>query len=121
VDPAVLKGLAHFAVETDFAWSMGLSDYANYTQDGARVEQPVFPAKLRFEPAASYVTPVEDPASFDLQETLKQMPAGQILYRVYAMDKPIQLGGTEQLIGEIRMDTQLLTSQWADEYMFFKH
>jgi len=37
------------------------------------------------------------------------------------MDKPVQLGGTEQLIGEINMDTQLVTSHWADEYMFFKH
>ena len=49
------------------------------------------------------------------------MPAGQTLYKVYAMDKPVQLGGTEQLIGEINMDTQLVTSYWADEYMFFKH
>merc|ERR1739844_565160 len=98
-----------------------LSDYATFTQDGAKEAQPVFPWKLRFEPVASYANPIEDPATFDLQETFKQMPAGQTLYRVYAMDKPVQLGGTEQLIGEINMDTQLVTSQWADEYMFFKH
>ena len=100
---------------------MGLSDYATFTQDGAKEAQPVFPWKLRFEPVASYANPIEDPATFDLQETFKQMPAGQTLYRVYAMDRPVQLGGTEQLIGEINMDTQLVTSHWADEYMFFKH
>jgi len=55
---------------------MGLSDYATYTQDGAKEAQPVFPWKLRFEPVASYANPIEDPAQFDLQETLKQMPAG---------------------------------------------
>jgi hypothetical protein len=41
------------------------------------------------EPVASYASPIEDPAQFDLQETLKQMPAGQTLYRIFAMDKPI--------------------------------
>ena len=121
VAPAILEGLSHFATETDFPWSMGLSDFASYTQDGVQEEQPVFPWKLRFEPATQYVNPIEDPSTFDLQETLKQLPAGQTLYRVFALDKPTQLGGTESLIGEIKMDTQLVTSQWADEHMFFKH
>lgn len=64
--PIVLQGLAHFAVETDFVWSMGLSSFATHTQDGTKEEQPVFPWNLRFEPVASYANPVEDPAQFDL-------------------------------------------------------
>ena len=31
VAPGILQGLAHFAVETDFAWSMGLSNFAMHT------------------------------------------------------------------------------------------
>jgi len=49
------------------------------------------------------------------------MPANQVLYKVYALDKPLQLGGSEALIGEIQIDTQLVTSYWGDEHLFFKH
>lgn len=34
VSPIVIEGLAHFDSETDFPWSMGLSDFASVTQDG---------------------------------------------------------------------------------------
>ena len=62
----MIAGLKHFASETDYPWSMGLSDFAEYEQDGTRESAPVFPWKLRFEPVAQYASPVEDPATFDL-------------------------------------------------------
>lgn len=52
VTPIVVEGLGHFAGETDFVWSMGLSEFASYTQDGTHEAQPVLPWKLRFEPVA---------------------------------------------------------------------
>jgi len=38
VAPIVIEGLAHFASETDFPWSMGLSEFASVTQDGVAEE-----------------------------------------------------------------------------------
>ena len=37
------------------------------------------------------------------------------------MNKPEQLDGTEELIGEIQATTQLVTSKWGDEHMYFRH
>ena len=44
-----------------------------------------------------------------------------MLYRVWAREKPASLGGEELLIGEIVTRTQLVTSTWADKFMFFRH
>lgn len=120
VDQVVIDGLAHFASETDFPWSMGLSEFASVTQEGVAEEQPVFPWKLRFEPATAYANPIEDNNQFDLQQTLKEIPAG-VIYKVFAWDKPVELGGTETLIGELATESQLVTSNWADEHMYFRH
>ena len=121
VSPIVIEGLTHFDSETDFPWSMGLSDFASVTQDGDAEEYPVFPWKLRFEPASSYATPIEDPSEFNLQETLKEIPRGQTLYEIYAWDMPEEMGGSEEHIGDLIIESQLVTSYWADEHMYFRH
>jgi len=52
---------------------------------------------------------------------LKEIPAGVTLYKVYAWDMPEEMGGTEALIGELTTESQLVTSYWADEHMYFRH
>jgi len=37
-------------------------------------------------------------------DDLEKVPADSNLYNVYAMDKPSQIGGTEQLIGKLVLD-----------------
>jgi len=44
-----------------------------------------------------------------------------LLYRVYAKDKPTSLGGQDQLIAEIVLKSELVTSLWGDKNMFFRH
>lgn len=52
-------------------------------------------------------------------ETL--IPANSIIYDVYALDKPLPLGGVEKLIGRLNLNGSLTTSNWGDKNIFFKH
>ena len=42
---------SHFFSESWFLGSLGHSDFAAYTQCGSKVDEPVFPFKLIYEPA----------------------------------------------------------------------
>ena len=44
-----------------------------------------------------------------------------MLYKVWALDKPLSLGGEEELIAEIVLNSMLNTSLWADKKMYFRH
>lgn len=37
------------------------------------------------------------------------------------MDKPKELGGSERLIGSLKMKGSLIASSWADDNLFFRH
>ena len=52
---------------------------------------------------------------------LPTVPADSTIYDVYALDKPIPLGGVETLIGSLKMDGEFTTSNWGDKNLFFQH
>ena len=52
---------------------------------------------------------------------MKTIKRGTTLFRVHALDKPAELGGTERQIGVIITDSEMVTSSWADEHLFFRH
>jgi hypothetical protein len=49
------------------------------------------------------------------------IPSGSTLFNIYATDNPAELGGTEQLIGKLVTASNIFTSLWGDEHMFFRH
>ena len=49
------------------------------------------------------------------------IPTGTILYKVLALDKPLELGGSERQIAELVLTSPLTTSRWGDEHLFFRH
>ena len=49
------------------------------------------------------------------------IPTGTILYKVLALDKPLELGGSERQIAELVLTAPLTTSRWGDEHLFFRH
>ena len=49
------------------------------------------------------------------------IPRGKTLFRVHALDKPTELGGTERQIGVLVTDSEMITSNWGDENLFFRH
>ena len=49
------------------------------------------------------------------------MPPGTLLFNVYAKDKPTELGDREQLIGQIKTNSKMVTSMWGDGHMILQH
>lgn len=105
--------VANFAVktipETNFITSVGLSNFAEYDQYGQKVDNPNWPFSVRYEPneELKYDDEFYEVSVFD---RLKDIESGTMLYKVWALDKPRSLGGEEQLIGEIVLRTDLVTS-----------
>ena len=108
-----------FKTATDYIQTVGLSDMAMYAQDGTE-ESPVFPWALRFVPSGDFAFPAEtyDTTFLDYLQTI---PEGSTLFNVYAMDQPAELGGQEQLIAQMKTKSTMVTSNWGDEHMFFRH
>lgn len=105
----------NFKTATDFTTSIGNSDFASIDQDGIHEETPVFPFDLRFEPAGGDHLQFPADTYFEpLEEYLQKIKHGEDLYKVFALDKPLALGGTEQLIGKIVLASTLVTSFWGD-------
>ena len=40
---------------------------------------------------------------------------------MFALDKPANLGGEEKMIAKLVLTTNLTTSQWGDNSLFFRH
>lgn len=112
---------ARFATATDYVQAVSLSEMASYTQDGKAVT-PVFPFSLRFAPSGAYSFPDTVAAGYtDFREDLKTIKSGSVLYKVYAMDAPAELGGIEKEIAEIITQSEMTTSNWGDEHMYIRH
>ena len=49
------------------------------------------------------------------------VPVGTVLYTIWAMDKPEELGGVETHIADLVLTSELTTSLWGDQHLFFRH
>ena len=83
----------HIKPTTNFVVSVGHADFSQYREDGSKVENPVFPYSLRYEPNEQLSFPA-DTYEVSIFEQMKNVPEG-LLYKVFAMDKPVELGGEE--------------------------
>ena len=90
-----------------------------YDQTGAEASPPSFPFSLNFVPTGEISFPDEyvQPVTADLMT----IPTGTILYKVLALDKPVELGGTESQIAELVLTSSATTSKWGDRHLFFRH
>jgi hypothetical protein len=114
-----------FSTETPWIQSVGLSDFAQIHEDGTHVEAPVFPFKLRFHPnkeTEGLIPNVKQDDNLAYIGQLESMvPADTILYDIYGLDAPTELGGVEHLMGTLQLDGKLTRSKWGDEQLFFRH
>jgi len=119
IDLTSIALAAKFSTATRNIRQVGLSDWGLYGEDGTKVTNPLFPYKLRFRPTGefwfseTYVRPVN--------EDLVAIPSGSTLYQVYAQDKPTELGGTETRIADLVLVSEMITSLWGDQGLFFRH
>jgi len=57
----------------------------------------------------------------DFLTDLESIPSGSVLYDIFAMDKPEELGGSEKKIGQLKTVSELTSSKWGDEHLYFRH
>lgn len=110
---------ARFKGATSYTQTVGLSDMASADQTGAVETTPNFPFRLRFQPTGEFETSSDTYERFE--EYLPTIPAGSVLFDIYALDQPTELGGTETKIGQLKTESTMVTSFWGDEHMFFRH
>ena len=100
---------------------MGLSEM-RIDQQGN--EGSNFPFKMRFVPHSD-VTSLGFSSDFHGEmaylDDIKSIPADSTLFDVYGETGPSQTGGSEQLIGTIKIDGNFVTSKWGDDHLFFRH
>ena len=108
-----------FKTATDYIQTVGLSDMASIQQDGT-LDTPVFPWSLRFEPTGQFEFP-DKTYDVPFEQYLQTIPAGSVLFNIYATDQPAQLGGVEKKIAQLKTKSTMVTSYWGDEHMYFRH
>lgn len=54
-------------------------------------------------------------------DDIKSIPEDSTLFDVYGETGPSQNGGTEELIGTLKLDGVFVNSKWGDENLFFRH
>jgi len=106
-----------FSTATKTIGNVGLSNMAMYGQSGVK-EEPNFPFSLNFVPT---LDGFPDDYVENVNDQLMTIPNGSTLYKVYAMNAPAELGGTESYIADLVMTSELTTSHWGDRRLFFRH
>lgn len=109
-----------FSSVTSYIQTVGLSDFAQHTETGAKVAAPVFPFQLRFHPTGKIEFPDDYSGTYYLDQ-LSTIPSGSTLYQVYGMDAPAELGGKEHYIGDLITTSAMTSSNWGDAHLFYRH
>ena len=97
---------------------------ATYDEAGNKVANPVFPFKLDFEPNSAVKNKFSNAQPSDPMNylnDLKSIPAGTVLYHMYGWTAPPQIGGKRVLIGDLKLQSQMVTSKWGDTVYYVRH
>lgn len=108
-----------FATATRNIRQVGISDWGKYGGNGVETATPSFPYRLRFHPTGDLSFP--DTYVRPITEDLVTIPSGSVLYQVFALDAPEQLGGTEKRIGDLVLTSEMVTTKWGDQHFFIRH
>jgi len=108
-----------FSEATNYISEVALSDFARYGESGVQISEPNFPFMLRFHPTGEYM--FSDDYVRPFTEDLTSIRAGSTLYEVWALDNPVELGGEEQHIADLVLVSDMVTSLWGDQHLFFRH
>jgi len=123
VFPSLNESFALQVVQRKFMeasdWGMiGTSYLATFDEQGNKEQNPVFPFNMVFQGSKQAKALFTDSfVSSDLPVLLSKIPAGTLLYNVWA-EEPNQ---QPLKIGEITLQTALTSSDFGDNGLFFQH
>jgi hypothetical protein len=115
---ALLAVALKFSSATDYIQTMGLRDLGLITEKGEMRNPPRYPFKLIFKPHVDLKNKYPDHFMSDYLDQLRSVPSGTTLYDVYAIEQPNQ---NEKKIGSIITRSNMVSSKWGDESMYFRH
>jgi hypothetical protein len=120
--PAKLQILgAKFKIQSSYPGCLGLSEFASYTESGAKVTWPQFPWVLMFQPNPALSKSMSGNKDTDIAGVLSRtIPQGSILYKIYAVPDPWSPNQLEYL-GYIETTSAFRASAFGDLTVFFKH
>ena len=79
------------------------------------------PFELRFKSPNKEAFEAPDNSENWYDRLRDNLDAGDTIYEVYALTAPEALGGTEVKIADVKLETDLMASQEADEFLYFRH
>jgi len=107
-----------FSTATDYIQTMGLKDLGEFDCRGGKEQNPNYPFQLIFKPNEELRKKYSDDFKVDYLEQLKAVPTNYELYDVYAISEP---GYSAEKIGTFTSTSKLVSSNWGDETLFFRH
>lgn len=105
---------------TPYIGHMSHAFHRKWTQVGSKVrsrsQKNVY--DLRYEAVPETVSHFTDEYTGPLLDKLTAIPSGSHIFNVYARESPT---ATEEKIAEIYTDSEMVTSLFGDEQLFFRH
>ena len=113
-------------------FSCGISNIFKNNADGTALNDNALVEKIPYELAFEANRPFntqfsegkeigDDGNQVSWYDQLKRIPSGSELFTVKALTAPEGIGGTWEPIATIKLSTELYTSQFGDERLFFEH
>jgi hypothetical protein len=117
ISPAVIKFDATAPLSLSY---LGSHEAASIDSMGRSVLKSCIPFSVRFEPTK------ELSGSWDIRkdsfsDQMSRVDDNTVLYTLYGLDRPRELGGIEYPIGNLWLTDRLRGSRWADRSLFFRH
>jgi len=120
--PSALVKLGKFQQASGCIDMVGLSDVCSYTQAGAKVEKPVFPFNILFEPTGKANFSNVKKTDAELLHELSSIKAGTDIFNVYTYASPkAEKAGEKVLLGKLSTTSPCYQSLFGDEHLFFRH
>ena len=103
---------------TNHIGATSLMELSQYDEQGVAEEYPNWPFMVELEPYNVYGW--TDKYQNDFTDQLTLLKPNTSIFKVFAYDKPPELGGYEMLCGYIVSRSKTVTSLWADKHLFFQ-
>ena len=100
---------------------MSVQDWSRWGEDGTEESDPRWPFILEFEPYDVYNW--TEAWQEDFSDQFMKIYPGTVLWKVFAYRDPLhKLSGSRgDLIGRVVLISEVTTSLWGDQTLFFKH
>jgi len=119
---SALTGLGKFQQASGCIDMVGLSDACTYTQAGEKVDKPVFPFEVRFEPTGKASFPDKRKSNADLLNELSGIADGTDVFTLYAFASPRdKKQGKNITLGTLTTVGTCHQTLFGDTDLFFRH